>query len=98
MPVVLGKIESASKALTADNIPFEQSIEIQKLRPGSGHLQILNKLDGPIKCIEIRDVKCSFEDITILPDPFWKHASVFNKKFITENSTQICEYMVSFLV
>ncbi|KAM7356415.1 vacuolar protein sorting 13D [Cochliomyia hominivorax] len=86
---VLGRMEPCSRASTSNNIPFEQSIEIQKLRPGSGHLEVINKMDGPIKSIQIRDVKINSDEIVLTPDPLWNHASVFNKGIIDETNLPI---------
>ncbi|XP_055378948.1 intermembrane lipid transfer protein Vps13D [Condylostylus longicornis] len=73
---VLGRIESDTRSRTADDyqIPIEQAIERQKLRPGSGQLKIIMRMDGPIKTIQIRDVQ-STSDAPLNPDPLWKHAS-----------------------
>lgn len=75
----MGKIESNSRNFNEKSIPIEQNIEIQKLRPGSGHLEVVNKMDGPIKTVQIHDVKLKLDEIILAPDPCWDHASVFNK-------------------
>lgn len=94
---VLGRIENLQKASNSNNIPFDESIEIQKLRPGSGHLEVINKMDGPIKTIKIHDVKLSFDEIVLVQDPLWDHASVFNKVITDNNDIAILdELMVSF--
>lgn len=59
-------------------IPPEQCIDIQKLRPGSGQLEVISKMDGPIKSIQIHDIKEISNNIIIKPDPVWNHRSVFN--------------------
>lgn len=92
---VLGRTESSSRAVNENSIPFEQSIEIQKLRPGSGHLEVVSKMDGPIKSIQIHDVKSNLEDIVLSPDPVWKHASVFNKILANDTNSSFDEILVS---
>ncbi|XP_075164386.1 vacuolar protein sorting 13D [Haematobia irritans] len=92
---VLGKIESSSRAVNNDNVPFEQSIEIQKLRPGSGHLDVVSKMDGPIQSIQVRDVKSNTDDVVLAPDPIWEHASVFNKVLSNKSkNTELDEVLV----
>ncbi|XP_073839094.1 vacuolar protein sorting 13D isoform X2 [Musca autumnalis] len=81
---VLGRIESSSRAINENSIPFEQCIEIQKLRPGSGHLEVVSKMDGPIKSVQVHDVKSNPDEIILAADPIWKHASVFNKIIIED--------------
>lgn len=83
--VVLGRIQSSSRVTSSDIIPFEQSIEIQKLRPGSGHLEILSKMDGPIRTVQIHDVKVKPEDVTLTPDPNWNHASISSRMTVDEH-------------
>ncbi|XP_053954772.1 intermembrane lipid transfer protein Vps13D [Anastrepha ludens] len=87
--VVLGRIQSSSRAASCDNVPFEQSIEIQKLRPGSGHLEVLSKMDGPIRTIQIHDVKIKPEEATLTPDPNWSHASITNRMAVDEHKSNI---------
>lgn len=81
---MLGRIKSSSRVASCDIIPFEQSIEIQKLRPGSGHLEILSKMDGPIRTVQIHDVKVKPEDVTLTPDPNWNHASISSRMAVDE--------------
>nr|XP_014090945.2 vacuolar protein sorting-associated protein 13D isoform X1 [Bactrocera oleae] len=83
--VVLGRIQTSSRVASSEIIPFEQSIEIQKLRPGSGHLEILSKMDGPIRTVQIHDVKVKPEDITLTPDPNWNHASISSRMTVDEH-------------
>lgn len=71
---VLGMIVNDSKTVNKLGVPFEQAIERQKLRPGSGCLSIAFRMDGPIKTAEIRDVK-SFSNKPLAIDPAWKHVS-----------------------
>ncbi|XP_037935876.1 vacuolar protein sorting-associated protein 13D [Teleopsis dalmanni] len=82
---VLGQIESNSRIKNDQKIPFDQSIEIQKLRPGSGHLEVVSKMDGPIQTIQIHDVKSNKEDVMLNADPSWSHASMNSKKIIDES-------------
>lgn len=70
---VLGMIVSDTHVITKSLVPIEQAIVRQKLRLGSGVLSVLITMDGPIKTIEIRDVKSNNTTLSI--DPSWKHAS-----------------------
>ncbi|XP_058059682.1 intermembrane lipid transfer protein Vps13D [Anopheles bellator] len=80
---VLGMCVADTKVLTACGVPFEQAIERQKLRPGSGCLSVAYRMDGPIKSIQIRDVKAG--DIGGLSlDASWKHVSHI---FTTQSSS-----------
>ncbi|XP_050076311.1 intermembrane lipid transfer protein Vps13D [Anopheles maculipalpis] len=75
---VLGMCVSDTKVLTQCGVPYEQAIERQKLRPGSGCLSVSYRMDGPIKSIQIRDVKTSGRGELTL-DSSWKHVShIFN--------------------
>uniref|UniRef100_A0A182P4B8 UBA domain-containing protein n=1 Tax=Anopheles epiroticus TaxID=199890 RepID=A0A182P4B8_9DIPT len=75
---VLGMCVSDTKVLTQCGVPFEQAIERQKLRPGSGCLSVSYRMDGPIKSIQIRDVKAGGRGELTL-DSSWKHVShIFN--------------------
>ncbi|XP_053673030.1 intermembrane lipid transfer protein Vps13D [Anopheles nili] len=71
---VLGMCVSDTKVLTQCGVPFEQAIERQKLRPGSGCLSVSYRMDGPIKSIQIRDVKAGGRGELTL-DSSWKHVS-----------------------
>lgn len=64
------------------------------MRPGSGHLEVINKMDGPIKSIQIRDVKINTDEVILSPDPMWNHASVFNKGIIDESKHSILNELV----
>uniref|UniRef100_A0A2M4A0B1 Putative vacuolar protein n=1 Tax=Anopheles triannulatus TaxID=58253 RepID=A0A2M4A0B1_9DIPT len=80
---VLGMCVSDTKVVTKCGVPFEQAIERQKLRPGSGCLSVAYRMDGPIKSIQIRDVKAgSIGPLTL--DASWKHVSHI---FANESST-----------
>ena len=50
---VLGMIAKDTKIMNTKGVPFEQAIERQKLRPGSGCLAVEFKMDGPIKTLQI---------------------------------------------
>lgn len=71
---VLALIVRDMKVLNTACVPFEQSIERQKLRPGSGCLKISFRMDGPIKTLVINDVK-SNSDQSLAVDPCWRHIS-----------------------
>ncbi|KAJ6645642.1 Vacuolar protein sorting-associated protein 13D [Pseudolycoriella hygida] len=73
---VLGMIVSQTPAymFTEALVPVEQAIERQKLRPGSGFLSIVVSMDGPIKTIQIKDIK-SLSTASLTLDPTWKHVS-----------------------
>ncbi|XP_055907883.1 intermembrane lipid transfer protein Vps13D isoform X2 [Eupeodes corollae] len=76
---VLGRIESETRTLSDVLVPIEQNIERQKLRPGSGQLDVKIRMDGPIKTIQIVDVKNPLSN-SLTPDPQWKHASAVKIK------------------
>ncbi|XP_062546775.1 intermembrane lipid transfer protein Vps13D [Armigeres subalbatus] len=71
---VLGMCVSETKALNRFGVAYDQAIERQKLRPGSGLLAVRNSMDGPIKCIEIKDVK-NLSGGPLMLDASWKHVS-----------------------
>lgn len=71
---VLGLIVRDTKIINSVGVPFEQAIERQKLRPGSGCLSINFRMDGPIKSLQIKDVKYQ-GDQTLAVDPCWRHVS-----------------------
>lgn len=71
---VLGLIVRDTKIINNVGVPFEQAIERQKLRPGSGCLSINFRMDGPIKTLQIKDVKLQM-DQTLAVDPYWRHVS-----------------------
>ncbi|XP_053697242.1 intermembrane lipid transfer protein Vps13D [Sabethes cyaneus] len=71
---VLGMCVSETKALNRFGVPYEQAIERQKLRPGSGCLSVTYRMDGPIKCIQIKDVK-NLSGGPLAFDNSWKHVS-----------------------
>lgn len=71
---VLGMIVSDTHMITESLVPIEQAIRRDKLRPGSGFLSVSVCMDGPIKTIQIRDVKAT-EPISLTLDPSWKHVS-----------------------
>lgn len=100
---VLGMIVTEAKSLNRLGVPFEQAIERQKLRPGSGCLSVRFMMDGPIKTIEIKDVK-SMTNVSLEFDPAWKHVSRNIPKSNTLQGTQtmmsksVSELYVSLLV
>lgn len=71
---VLGLIVRDTKIINSVGVPFEQAIERQKLRPGSGCLSINFRMDGPIKTLQIKDVKF-LSDQSLAVDPCWRHVS-----------------------
>ncbi|XP_058447485.1 intermembrane lipid transfer protein Vps13D isoform X2 [Malaya genurostris] len=71
---VLGMCVSETKALNRYGVPYDQAIERQKLRPGSGCLSVSYRMDGPIKCIQIKDVK-NLSGGALAYDMSWKHVS-----------------------
>ncbi|XP_055550000.1 intermembrane lipid transfer protein Vps13D isoform X2 [Wyeomyia smithii] len=70
----LGMCVSETKALNRYGVPYDQAIERQKLRPGSGCLSVTYRMDGPIKCIQIKDVK-NLSGGPLALDNSWKHVS-----------------------
>ncbi|XP_065089816.1 intermembrane lipid transfer protein Vps13D isoform X2 [Ochlerotatus camptorhynchus] len=71
---VLGMCVSETKALNRFGVPYDQAIERQKMRPGSGCLSVTYRMDGPIKCIQIKDVK-NLTGGPLALDTSWKHVS-----------------------
>lgn len=71
---VLGLINAEPRKVMDANVPIEQSIGRRKLRAGSGCLSVSVCMDGPIKAVQIKDVKSS-EPVTLALDPSWKHVS-----------------------
>ena len=53
MDAVLCSIQNPS----AKNVPIEQLINVQKLRPGSGMLLVKVLADGPTRTVRIADVQ-----------------------------------------
>lgn len=72
---VLGMIVSDTHVITESLVPLEQAIERQKLRPGSGFLSIAVSMDGPIKTIQIKDIKSLTTSVLLSLDPTWQHVS-----------------------
>jgi len=54
---VLGPIICSSLQTTSSEVPFEQAICRQKLRPGSGFLSVSVTTDGPTRVIEVIDIQ-----------------------------------------
>lgn len=71
---VLGMIVSDTHMITESLVPLEQAIRRDKLRPGSGFLSVSVCMDGPIKTIQIRDIKAT-APVGLTLDPTWKHVS-----------------------
>ncbi|XP_039449054.1 intermembrane lipid transfer protein Vps13D isoform X2 [Culex pipiens pallens] len=71
---VLGMCVSETKTLNRFGVPYDQAIERQKLRPGSGCLSVSYRMDGPIKCVQIKDVK-NLTGGPLALDSSWKHVS-----------------------
>lgn len=68
-------IVSDTHAITDRLVPLEQAIERQKLRPGSGFLSVAVSMDGPIKTIQIKDIKSLSTSVLLQLDPTWHHVS-----------------------
>ncbi|XP_017089564.2 intermembrane lipid transfer protein Vps13D [Drosophila bipectinata] len=75
---VVGRIENNSTK--RNSIPLAQHIVAQKLRPGSGQLEISTRKDGPILTIEICDIKIKKNSVFLTPDSLWMHASLNNRQ------------------
>jgi vacuolar protein sorting-associated protein 13D len=71
---VLALIVRDTKIINSNGVPFEQAIERQKLRPGSGCLRLNFRMDGPIKTLQVKDVKHN-SDLSLAVDPYWRHVS-----------------------
>lgn len=89
---VLALIVRDTKVLNSVGVPFEQSIERQKLRPGSGCLSVSFRMDGPIKTLVIKDVKFN-SDQSLAVDPCWRHVShvLPNSKYLEDNQEKNSE-------
>ncbi|XP_034133792.1 vacuolar protein sorting-associated protein 13D isoform X2 [Drosophila guanche] len=81
---VLGRIENTSLKRNNQTIPIGQHIVAQKLRPGSGQLELSMKMDGPICTIEIGDIKTKQNSVYLAPDLVWMHASLNNRQMANE--------------
>ncbi|XP_055636021.1 intermembrane lipid transfer protein Vps13D isoform X3 [Toxorhynchites rutilus septentrionalis] len=98
---VLGMCVSDTKALNRYGVPYDQAVSRQKLRSGSGCLTVGFRMDGPIKCIQIKDI-ANLSGGTLALDPSWKHVShIMNnhsgrKSFeeLTKNAKEQNEYYV----
>ncbi|XP_030375190.1 vacuolar protein sorting-associated protein 13D [Scaptodrosophila lebanonensis] len=87
----LGRIELPN----AETIPIEQNVVAQKLRPGSGQLEVSMKMDGPICTVQICDIKLKLNDICLAPDLLWTHASLNNRQIVDEGKQHdLYEYLV----
>jgi len=92
---VVGRTENKSQS-SKKYIPIGQHIVAQKLRPGSGQLELSTRMDGPISTIEICDIKIKQNSVFLTPDLLWMHASLNNRQ-ITDNGKVafVHEYLVS---
>ncbi|XP_051860655.1 intermembrane lipid transfer protein Vps13D isoform X1 [Drosophila albomicans] len=91
---VLGRIKHSSK--TSDSIPIQQHLVAQKLRPGSGQLEISSKMDGPIRTVQICDIKLKPNEIILAPDLLWTHASFNNRQIMDKTKPQaVLEFQVN---
>lgn len=86
MQAVLGCIEHNSKS--TGTIPIQQHLVAQKLRPGSGQLEISTKMDGPIRTVQICDIKLKPNEIILAPDLLWTHASFNNRQIVDKGKPQ----------
>ncbi|KAM8708787.1 hypothetical protein ACLKA7_015713 [Drosophila subpalustris] len=90
----LGCIKHNSKS--TDAIPIQQHLVAQKLRPGSGQLEISTKMDGPIRTVQICDIKLKPNEIILAPDLLWTHASFNNRQIIDKGKPQaVNEFQVN---
>lgn len=95
---VLGRVVNSSKH--KDIVPIYQHLVTQKLRPGSGQLEILTKMDGPIRTVQICDIKLKTNEIILAPDLMWSHASFNNRQIIdkgkpqTSYDYQVCDIII----
>ncbi|EDW76798.1 uncharacterized protein Dwil_GK18894 [Drosophila willistoni] len=90
---VLGRIEYDPSC--NESIPSHQHIVAQKLRPGSGQLEISTKMDGPICTVEVCDIKMKQNSIHLAPDLVWTHASINNRQIAEEGKiTHLHEYQI----
>lgn len=71
---VLGMVVRDTKVINNVGVPFEQAIERQKLRPGSGCLSLQFRMDGPIKTLQVKDIKFQSDQVLAV-DPCWRHVS-----------------------
>ncbi|EDW70492.2 intermembrane lipid transfer protein Vps13D isoform X1 [Drosophila virilis] len=91
---VVGRVKHHSKC--RDITPREQHLVAQKLRPGSGQLEISTKLDGPIKTVQICDIKLKPNETFLAPDLLWTHASFNNRQIVDKAKTQVThEYHIN---
>ncbi|EDV41143.2 uncharacterized protein Dana_GF23570 [Drosophila ananassae] len=91
---VVGRIENNSTKKYS--IPLAQHIVAQKLRPGSGQLEISTRMDGPILTIEICDIKIKKNSVFLTPDSMWMHASLNNRQITdTGKIASTHEYLIN---
>ena len=53
--VVLGPIDKRAVVTLDNGVPAEQAISRQRLRPGSGFLEVKVTTDGPTRVLQIKD-------------------------------------------
>ncbi|EDW18711.2 uncharacterized protein Dmoj_GI13376 [Drosophila mojavensis] len=91
---VVGRIRHSSKC--RDLTPREQHLVAQKLRPGSGQLEISTKMDGPICTVQICDIKLKPNETFLAPDLLWTHASFNNRPIVDKaKSNASHEYQIN---
>lgn len=93
----MGRIKHSSKS--RDLAPREQHLVAQKLRPGSGQLEISTKMDGPICTVQICDIKLKPNETFLAPDLLWTHASFNNRPIVDKaKSNASHEYQVTWFI
>ncbi|KAH8288059.1 hypothetical protein KR018_011097 [Drosophila ironensis] len=91
---VVGRIENNSP--NRHTIPVGQHIVAQKLRPGSGQLELSTRMDGPILTIEICDIKIKQNSVFLIPDSLWMHASLNNRQITDKGKiASVHEYLIN---
>ncbi|XP_033150667.1 vacuolar protein sorting-associated protein 13D isoform X2 [Drosophila busckii] len=76
--------------------PIEQHLIPQKLRPGSGQLEICANMDGPICTVQVKDIKINMKEVHLAPDLMWTHASFTNRQMSENGKNQATlDYMIS---
>ncbi|KMY99285.1 vacuolar protein sorting-associated protein 13D [Drosophila simulans] len=91
---VVGRTENRSSS--SKQIPIGQHIVAQKLRPGSGQLELSTKMDGPISTIEICDIKIKQNSVFLTPDLLWMHASLNNRQITDKGKVSfVHEYLIN---
>ncbi|KAH8368682.1 hypothetical protein KR084_004755 [Drosophila pseudotakahashii] len=92
---VVGRTENKSQS-NKKYIPIGQHIVAQKLRPGSGQLELSTRMDGPISTIEICDIKIKQNSVFLTPDLLWMHASLNNRQITDKGKISfVHEYLIN---